>query len=60
MKYVMCSNCGRKLCKVESCAKVDIEIDCPKCGEPTLITVKGDELLIRHKPTRGSLVKQQA
>ena len=58
MKYVMCINCGRRLCKVDSSAKVEIEIDCPKCGEPTLITLKGEELLIRRKPLQCGMAKQ--
>ena len=33
MKYIMCSNCGRRLCKVEAGTQVDLEIECPKCGE---------------------------
>ena len=31
MKYVMCLNCGRRLCKGEAGSK--IEIECPKCRE---------------------------
>lgn len=60
MKYVMCANCGRRLCKAETGAKVDIEIECPKCGEATLVTLKGDELLIRPKPQQDKLLRQHA
>ena len=47
MKYAMCPNCGRRLCKGEIGTKVEIE--CPKCGELAVVTIQADDLLIRHK-----------
>lgn len=58
MKYVMCANCGRRLCKAETGTKVDLEIECPKCGKTTLVTLKGEELFIRPKPIQDKPLRQ--
>lgn len=54
----MCSNCGRRLCKVEAGTQVDLEIECPKCGETTLVTVNAEGIFIRPKPIQGKPLKQ--
>ncbi len=58
MKYVMCITCGRRLCKAETGAKVDLEIVCPKCGETTLVTLTREELSIRLKPLQDKPLQQ--
>lgn len=57
MKYVMCANCGRRLCKAETGTKVELEIECPKCNKTTLVTLKGEELFFRPKPVQDKPVK---
>lgn len=37
MKYAMCPNCGRRLCKGEPGTKVELE--CPKCGKPVSVII---------------------
>ena len=34
-KYVVCGDCGRKLCKAEPGSVV--ELVCPKCNKPTRV-----------------------
>lgn len=48
MKYAMCPNCGRRLCKGGAGTKVEIE--CPKCGEWAVVTIGDDDLHICKKP----------
>ena len=48
MKYVMCPQCGRRLCKGEPGTKV--EVDCPKCGKTISVFINGDNLCIIEKP----------
>ena len=55
MKYVMCPNCGKRLCKGEAGTK--IEIECPKCREVALIVIRLDGLQICRKiPTKLNVV----
>ena len=58
MRYVMCGNCGRRLCKAESATQAEFEIECPKCGESAVAILKGNELLIRPKPQRDKPPQQ--
>jgi predicted RNA-binding Zn-ribbon protein involved in translation (DUF1610 family) len=37
MKYAMCPNCGRRLCKGEP--GTTVEIECPKCGEMAIVII---------------------
>lgn len=60
MKYIMCTTCGRRLCKAETGTQVDLELICPKCGETTLATLRGEELLIRPKPKRDKSLRPTA
>lgn len=48
MKYAMCPECGRRLCKGEPGTKV--EVDCPKCGKTAVVVIDDDNLHISHKP----------
>lgn len=48
MKYAMCPNCGRKLCKGEPGTK--IEIECPKCGEYAVVEIADGDMHIHKKP----------
>lgn len=48
MKYAMCPNCGRRLCKGVAGSKVEIE--CPKCGRNITIIIEEDSLYISEKP----------
>lgn len=48
MKYAMCPNCGRRLCRGEPGTKV--ELDCPKCGKTAYVIIDDDNLHISHKP----------
>ena len=55
MKYVKCSNCGKRLCKGEAGTK--IEIECPKCREVAMIAIRLDGLQISRKiPTKLEVV----
>lgn len=60
MKYAMCPNCGRRLCKGEPGTKVELE--CPKCGKPVSVIIDMDDLLISSKllPSQDRLLKQNA
>lgn len=60
MNYVMCPKCGRRLCKGESGTRVEIE--CPKCGELTSVTIKDDVICIskRHLEDLKKLITQHA
>lgn len=53
MKYAMCPNCGRRLCKGEPGTKV--EIDCPKCGTSAVVIIEDDNLQITSN--KGSAQK---
>lgn len=48
MKYAMCPNCGKRLCKGESGTKVELE--CPKCGKFAYVIIENDNLHISDKP----------
>lgn len=48
MKYAMCPNCGRRLCKGEPGTKVEIE--CPKCGENAVVVIEDNDMHIHKKP----------
>ena len=48
MKYAMCPNCGRRLCKGEAGTK--IEIQCPKCGENAIVVIGDDDMHIHKMP----------
>ena len=48
MKYAMCPNCGRRLCKGEPGTKVELE--CPKCGKLASVIIDDDNLRISDKP----------
>ena len=43
-KYVVCGDCGRKLCKAESGSVV--ELVCPKCKKPVVAMVKEDGIVM--------------
>ena len=43
-KYVVCGDCGRKLCKAEPCSVV--ELVCPKCKKPVVAMVKEDGIVM--------------
>ena len=60
MKYAMCPNCGRRLCKGEPGPTVELE--CPKCGKPVSVIIDMDDLLISSKPlpSQDRLLKQNA
>lgn len=59
MKYAMCPNCGRRLCKGDAGTKVEIE--CPKCGEWAVVTIGDDDLHICKKaPPMDKPIKQHA
>ena len=47
MKYVMCPECGRRLCKGENGTKVEIE--CPKCGKIVIVTIEEYSVHILYK-----------
>jgi phage FluMu protein Com len=51
MKYAMCPNCGKRLCKGESGTK--IELECPKCGKFAYIVIENDDLHISNKPIQA-------
>ena len=42
MKYAMCPECGRRLCKGEPGTKVEVE--CPKCGKTAVVVIDVDNL----------------
>lgn len=48
MKYAMCPNCGKRLCKGEPGIKVELE--CPKCGKLASVIIDADDLRISDKP----------
>lgn len=48
MKYAMCPNCGKRLCKGEPGTKVELE--CPKCGKFASVIIDNDDLHISDKP----------
>lgn len=48
MKYAMCPNCGKRLCKGEPGTKVELE--CPKCGKSVSVIIDADDLRISDKP----------
>lgn len=48
MKYAMCPNCGKRLCKGEAGTKVELE--CPKCGKLVSVIIDDDNLRISDKP----------
>ncbi len=48
MKYAMCPNCGKRLCKGEPGTKVELE--CPKCGKLASVIIDADDLRISDKP----------
>lgn len=48
MKYAMCPNCGKRLCKGEPGTKVELE--CPKCGKLVSVIIDNDDLHISDKP----------
>ncbi len=50
MNYVMCPQCGRRLCKGTAGTKVEIE--CPKCGRSITVIIGTDELYISLKPLK--------
>ena len=43
-KYVVCGDCGRKLCKAEPGSIV--ELVCPKCKKPVVAMVKEDGIVM--------------
>ena len=43
-KYVVCGDCGRKLCKAEPGSVV--ELVCPKCKKPVVAMVKEDGIVM--------------
>lgn len=57
MKYVMCPNCGKKLCKGEAGTRV--EVDCPKCGETVVVIIKDDDMRIVKPTTYAALSARQ-
>ena len=48
MKYAMCPNCGKRLCKGEPGTKVELE--CPKCGKLASVIIDAYDLRISDKP----------
>ena len=59
MKYAMCPNCGRRLCKGEPGTKVEIE--CPKCGENAVVVIEDNDMHIHKKPPlTGKPIHQHA
>ena len=48
MKYAMCPNCGKRLCKGEPGSKV--ELVCPKCGKYAYIIIESSYLYISDNP----------
>lgn len=51
MKYAMCPNCGKRLCKGESGTKVELE--CPKCGKLVSVIIDDEDMRISDKPLQG-------
>lgn len=59
MRYAMCPNCGRRLCKGDAGTKVEIE--CPKCGELAIVVIQDEDLHIKCKPpAQDKLIKKHA
>lgn len=57
MKYAMCPECGRRLCKGEPGTKVELE--CPKCGKTAFVIIDDDNLHISHKALEDKQGKAQ-
>ena len=45
MKYAMCPQCGRKLCRGET--GTEIEIECPKCHKLFFVRIDAEEIHIK-------------
>ena len=58
MKYVMCPECGRRLCKGEIGTRVEIE--CSKCGKNTFVIIEEDCIHITYKSTSQKKDNRQA
>lgn len=59
MKYAMCPNCGRRLCKGEPGTKVEIE--CSKCGTVAVVEIQNEDMHIMNLGTRVRVpLKQEA
>ena len=56
MKYAMCPNCGKRLCKGEPGTKVELE--CPKCGKSASVIIEVDDLRISDKPLQAQTDKR--
>lgn len=48
MKYAMCPQCGRRLCR--GVAGTKVEIECPKCSKVITVIINSDDLYISEKP----------
>lgn len=51
-KYVVCGDCGRKLCKAEPGSVV--ELVCPKCKKPVVAMVKEDGIVMFDQSIKSS------
>lgn len=49
-KYIVCWECGRKLCKAEPGSVV--ELVCPKCKKPVLAMIKEDGVVMHNQRTK--------
>ena len=53
-KFVVCPNCGYKLCKAEIGSTV--EMVCPSCKQPVEVTVNQESVITTNKTPRKACV----